>query len=328
MSNNQKFELILKAAKLGHVLSQKKIESFYHYGGDNVNKDVSEAMKWYTLAAEKGNVDAKFHLAWTLVEHVSENMIRAMQLYTEAAKQGHMDAQFHLALLLHFGRDYGHQDVPKNISEAVHWYIEAADQGHELAQNNLNLLIHFGGQDLMKDLSEGEQVYVKTLKVDVDVQSEFDLGWFQKEASLKDMECFIVNKINDWGVDDDGEVLLQVYWRGYDDVKRTWEPLSRLCEDVPDMVTSYIGDVADPTLTTALTSWRSKNQTDHRNTPTATAASHDGTAAAAMTTSVTVASADVDMNVDNSQRPKRRRNSHYNQPQSKRSSRTGSQHQK
>lgn len=56
--NTSTFNMTLEQAKAGDVESQCYL-GFLYYHGNGVQKNVSEAVKWYKKAAEQGMEDAK-----------------------------------------------------------------------------------------------------------------------------------------------------------------------------------------------------------------------------------------------------------------------------
>ena len=50
-------------------------------------------------------------------------------------------------------------------------------------------------------------------------------------AALHDCQRFVVEALTDWGLDEEGQVKVQVQWRGFDETEATWEPLLQLLED-------------------------------------------------------------------------------------------------
>ena len=74
-----------------------------------------------------------------------------------------------------------------------------------------------------------------------------------QNSALHDLQRFLVESIDDWGYDDDGEtVKVLVRWQGYDESERTWEPLQQVYEDVAVITQKYVDTVNDPGLTAAL----------------------------------------------------------------------------
>ena len=72
-----------------------------YYEGKGVPQDYEEAVKWYRLAADRGNADAQCNLG---------------QMYYEG------------------------EGVPQDYNEAVNWFQLAADQGNGDAQEALRKL--------------------------------------------------------------------------------------------------------------------------------------------------------------------------------------------
>ncbi|MBO7321300.1 MAG: sel1 repeat family protein, partial [Bacteroidales bacterium] len=68
-------------------------------------------------------------------EGVEKNYTEAVKWYRKAADKGHLDAQYNLG-----NRYYNGEGVEKNYTEAVKWYRKAADKGHSNAKNTLKQL--------------------------------------------------------------------------------------------------------------------------------------------------------------------------------------------
>ena len=131
-----------------------------------------------------------------------------------------------------------------------------------------------------------------------------------QNSALHDLQRFIVDAIDDWGLNEDGSAMLHVQWRGFDETEATWEPLQQLHEDVPEKVVAYVTATAAPALTAALKKCKPKRKKkDGRanvNTAATTAAAsadsqatdHDGPAAAAMASSATATTNDTMTHTD------------------------------
>ena len=91
-----------------------------YYYGNGMEKDKSEAAKWYREAAEQGHAKAQYNLGLCLDSE--NNKTEAAKWYMKAAEQGYQLAQYVL------GRMYGKgRGVTQNQSEAIKWYKKAAD---------------------------------------------------------------------------------------------------------------------------------------------------------------------------------------------------------
>lgn len=73
--------------------------------GEGVEKNRSEAAKWYKKAAEQGHADAQYKYANCLFwgEGVVENKSEAIKWYKKAAEQGNVDAQHEYAFICGHG---------------------------------------------------------------------------------------------------------------------------------------------------------------------------------------------------------------------------------
>jgi membrane associated rhomboid family serine protease/tetratricopeptide (TPR) repeat protein len=105
------------------------------------DKNYSDAMRWYRMAADQGdaaaqlNVGGLYHNGWG----VPQNYPEAMQWFRKAAAQGNPAAQNDIGILFANGRG-----VPKDYAEAMRWYRMAAAQGFALAQTNIGFLYEDG----------------------------------------------------------------------------------------------------------------------------------------------------------------------------------------
>ena len=69
-------------------------------------------------------------------------------------------------------------------------------------------------------------------------------------SALHDRHKFVVEKFEDW-ILDDGDAELLVRWKNHTDDERTWEPLEQLMQDVPELVRKYITSVGNTDLQSA-----------------------------------------------------------------------------
>lgn len=109
--------------------------------GEDVDRDLSEAARWYELSAKQGDADAQFSIAFMYDQGqgVPQCDELAAMWYQKAAEQGDAAAQNNLGLMYDGGRG-----VEQNPHEARRWYLAAARQGDDTASYNLGLNYLFG----------------------------------------------------------------------------------------------------------------------------------------------------------------------------------------
>lgn len=151
-----KIEQLLEKAEKGDAKAQFSLACAYD-NGEGVEKDESEAAKWYRKAADQGHRSAQYNLGIDY-EHgcgVKQSYENAANWYRKAADQEHANAQFNL------GNFYLRGDgVKKDLKEAVRLYQLAADQGHAGAQNNLAVRYEMG-EGVEMDMAKALELYRK-----------------------------------------------------------------------------------------------------------------------------------------------------------------------
>ena len=95
-------------------------------GGMGVAQDSQEAVKWWRLAAEQGDVSAQVQLGamYGTGQGVPQDDGEAVKWFQLAAQQGQAKAQFNLGLMYMSGRG-----VPQDDVQAYAWFNIAAAQG-------------------------------------------------------------------------------------------------------------------------------------------------------------------------------------------------------
>jgi TPR repeat protein len=124
------------AAEKGNADAQFFLGQSYFFG-DGVSQDSTEAVKWFRLAAEQGLAEAQFSLGLACVE--DKESIKWWRL---AAAQGNANAQYCLGHAYSKGGG-----VPKDHIKAFQWYRKADVQGHSGAHTALKhfYLLCLGG---------------------------------------------------------------------------------------------------------------------------------------------------------------------------------------
>ena len=134
-------EALKPKAQSGGIRAKYELARLYHLGKFG-SRNLPEAYKWYSRAAEKGHPGAQYAIGTFFAEGkvVKQNYYRAADWYFLASNLGrNPDAQFALGEFYFNGRG-----VPHGYAEAWDWYAKAAEQGHPVAQFRLGAMIAEG----------------------------------------------------------------------------------------------------------------------------------------------------------------------------------------
>lgn len=145
-----------RAAEQENVKAENNLGNCYYYGY-GVYENYGEAVKWYTKAAEQGCAEAQNSLGY-YYEINELNPKKAVEWYTKAAEQGLPVAQCNLGVCYKYGNG-----VEKNLEETIKWYTKAANQGYAKAQYYL-ALSYDKGEGVAKNDSEAMKWYLKAVK--------------------------------------------------------------------------------------------------------------------------------------------------------------------
>jgi uncharacterized protein len=87
-------------AEAGHAPSQRALADCYRIGDQLTKQDYAEAIRWYRLAAEKGDAAAQNDLGSMHLNAmgVPKDATEAAKWYRKSAEQGLAMAMFHYAL--------------------------------------------------------------------------------------------------------------------------------------------------------------------------------------------------------------------------------------
>ena len=123
--------------------------------GEGVPQDDAEAVRWYRLAAEQGDAEAQFSLAYMydIGRGVLQDDTQAIRWYRLAADQGNATAESSLGLMYANGRG-----VPQDDAEAARWSRLAAEQGYATAQYNLGVM-YAEGRGVPQDDAEAIRLW-------------------------------------------------------------------------------------------------------------------------------------------------------------------------
>jgi hypothetical protein len=131
------------------------------FTGHGVDKDKEEGIKWLTVAAEQGHVDAMKELSEEYASGTlsgEEHQEDAVKWHLASAEQGDEWAQIELGHCYRRGKG-----VEKNLEEAARWFTEAAEQGNAFGLVDLGVCYQHG-QGVEKDSNEAFKCYQESLK--------------------------------------------------------------------------------------------------------------------------------------------------------------------
>ena len=217
--------------------------------------------------------------------------LQRQQALRESGKDGNL--HFHLGDFVMVAATGNQANIKRHSKVQVKWQGPYEVVGH-VDDSPAKLVVKLVGQDTTANVHwrRCRRIAGPGITVTQAVQN----------SALHDLQRFIVDVIDDWGLNEDGSAMLHVQWRGFDETEATWEPLQQLHEDVPEKVVAYVTATAAPALTAALKKCMSKrkkrgNQASASAVAATTTAAgshvgqnptHSGPAAAAMASNVTV----------------------------------------
>ncbi len=111
-------------AEEGDAAAQYSLAKLYEKGGGPIERDLTQAVKWYEMAAAQGLPAAQNNLALMYAQGrgVEANAERAAELWRSAAEQDYPWGQYNLGLA--YFRGHG---VEIDRTEATAWFRRAAD---------------------------------------------------------------------------------------------------------------------------------------------------------------------------------------------------------
>jgi hypothetical protein len=113
-------------------------------------EDFDEALRWYRMAADRGNPDAQYKIGglYSMGRGVTRDDGEAVRWFRKAADQGNTAASFSIGQNYEIGIG-----VTRDYAEAMRWYRKAAEQGDVMAQTQIAFMFE-NGIGVEKDLSE------------------------------------------------------------------------------------------------------------------------------------------------------------------------------
>lgn len=180
MSGDHKdFVRLLELAKDGSVAAQLITGDNYRKG-IGVEKNLTNAYKWYEEAAQNGNSIAQYLLAclYASGDGVAKDQRKAFEWGKKSAEAGYAEAQFSTAKCY----DQELLGTVKNLEKAFTWYRKAAEQGHCRAQTLLGKCYE-NGEGVCKDVKKAFEWYLKAAKHG-DGSAQFYVGVFYERGEI------------------------------------------------------------------------------------------------------------------------------------------------
>ncbi len=143
----------IKADKVSVEIPKNEGSPIFMFGekkftaGGIVPKDYAEAVKWYTMAANKNDETAIFSLAGLYRQggpNLESDYKTAAEWGKKLADKGNEAAILGIASLYL----YGGPNLSQDSREAVNWYEKAAYNGSKTAQNALAEIYFYGGNNI------------------------------------------------------------------------------------------------------------------------------------------------------------------------------------
>ncbi|MGD8566804.1 MAG: SEL1-like repeat protein [Gammaproteobacteria bacterium] len=124
----------LKDARDGDAQAQYKLGLTFLKGGNGIERDIDEALKWLKSSARNNNIAANLKLGMLYYKgiDVERDYRSAANWLEKAAKSGNATAQYMMGNFYRKGLG-----VDKNNTTAIKWYRKAANQGHREARKRL-----------------------------------------------------------------------------------------------------------------------------------------------------------------------------------------------
>jgi len=132
LTNQQAFDLLLKASKQNHIPSIIELGLCY-YSGQLVKTDKKQAFYYWQKAAGLGSAEAMVRIAFAnIVDSTRQDLLKNIRVLQTAANQGSVLAETALAYCYEKGIGF-----KENKGFAVKLYRQAAQRGNEAAYNSL-----------------------------------------------------------------------------------------------------------------------------------------------------------------------------------------------
>ena len=150
---NEAIVLLHEKAKKGDIQAQLNLGEMYYSGDRGVEQSYEQAVHWWTLAAEQGDVSAQLLIARAYVhgEGVEQSDEKGFYWAELGAKQGHAIAQSLVGTMYSDGKG-----VKQSSQDSFYWMELSAKQGYAVAQ--ILLAIAYSEGDGIKQ-SDKDAIY-------------------------------------------------------------------------------------------------------------------------------------------------------------------------
>ena len=168
---DQAIRFLTLTANKGDATSMLYLGSLYY----TEKKDFVESYSWYRKASDKGCLEAALNVADMLLKGkgTEPNVAEALKIYENAAKFGNTQAMRMLGNIYYDG-----EHVTKNLKTAFEWYKQGASTGDYMCQASV-AQHYFSGKVVKRDLEQAkfwfgkcaEKVREKALNGDIVLQN-------------------------------------------------------------------------------------------------------------------------------------------------------------
>ena len=158
--------------------------------GQGVQQDYEEAVKWYRLGAEQGDIDAQYNLGlmYENGQGVQQDYKEAVKWYRLGAEQGGVNAQYNLGLMYSTGKG-----TPQSHKESIKWLLKVAEQNQVVTSMKAQRLIRANYHQLHKQIAEEGDSYAQRflgasyyLGLGVTQDYAEAAKWYKKAAEKED----------------------------------------------------------------------------------------------------------------------------------------------
>ena len=186
------------------------------YNAEDNKKDYSQAVFWYTKAAEQGYAEGQYYLGYCYYkgQGVDQDYTQAVYWYVKAAEQGDARAQQKLGLCYFYG-----EGIDRDYEKAAALFKNSAEQGRPFAQYLLGFC-YYNGYGIEQDYKLAADWYLKSAEQG-DMDGQYCIGgcYLKGDGVERDKEkaIFWYTKSAEQGNTDSCTDLAQIYFEGEDD---------------------------------------------------------------------------------------------------------------